>query len=173
MSGVMTGIGILKCFDLSGTEVWMRDIQKEYGRFGLNWGNASSPLLFDNSLFVPVLHGMRTDDPSYLLRIDAKTRQDALAGGTADHCDSGVSRRLHNTGSTASGQLGRDYSERRRLHHWTRPSHRQGIVAGLWVETRDNNPNYRIVNSPLVSEGIGLCRKPGQTLPRGARRGAR
>lgn len=67
---VMTGTGILKAFDFAGQELWMRDVQKEYGRFGLNWGYASSPLLFEDSLYVQVLHGMRTDDPSYVMRID-------------------------------------------------------------------------------------------------------
>jgi outer membrane protein assembly factor BamB len=70
---VMTGVGILKAFDFSGKELWMRDIQKDYGRFGLNWGYASSPLLHAGDLFVQVLHGMKTDDPSYLLRIDGKS----------------------------------------------------------------------------------------------------
>jgi outer membrane protein assembly factor BamB len=70
---VMTGTGILKCFDFEGNEKWMRDIQKDYGRFGLNWGYASSPLLLDDSLYVQVLHGMRTDEPSYVLRIDKAT----------------------------------------------------------------------------------------------------
>jgi outer membrane protein assembly factor BamB len=67
---VMTGTGILKAFDFDGRELWVRDIQKDYGRFGLNWGYGSSPLLHEDSLFVQVLHGMRTHDPSYLLRID-------------------------------------------------------------------------------------------------------
>ena len=67
---IMTGTGILKGFDFSGRELWARDIQQEYGRFGLQWGYASSPLLHEDSLYVQVLHGMRTDDPSYLLRID-------------------------------------------------------------------------------------------------------
>lgn len=66
---VMTGTGILKAFDFAGKEVWMRDIQKEYGRFGLQWGYGSSPMLYEDSLYVQVLHGMRTDDPSYVLRI--------------------------------------------------------------------------------------------------------
>ena len=66
---VMTGTGILKAFDFSGKELWMRDIQKEYGRFGLNWGYGSSPMLHEDSLYVQVLHGMKTDDPSYILRI--------------------------------------------------------------------------------------------------------
>ena len=48
----MTGTGILKGFDFKGKEVWARDIQREYGRFGLNWGYASSPLLYQDALFV-------------------------------------------------------------------------------------------------------------------------
>jgi outer membrane protein assembly factor BamB len=70
---VLTGLGILKAFDFKGNELWMRDIQKDYGKFGLNWGYASSPLLFEDALYVQVLHGMRTDDPSYVLRIDKAT----------------------------------------------------------------------------------------------------
>jgi outer membrane protein assembly factor BamB len=67
---VMTGLGILKAFDFSGKEIWTRDIQADYGRFGLNWGYASSPLLQGDALYVQVLHGMKTDDPSYVLKID-------------------------------------------------------------------------------------------------------
>ena len=59
---VMTGTGILKGFDFNGKELWTRDIQKDYGQFGLNWGYASSPLLHEDSLYVQVLHGMKTDD---------------------------------------------------------------------------------------------------------------
>jgi len=70
---VMTGTGIVKGFDFSGKELWARDIQKDYGEFGLNWGYASSPLLLDDSLYIQVLHGMKTDDPSYILRLDKKT----------------------------------------------------------------------------------------------------
>jgi outer membrane protein assembly factor BamB len=70
---IMTGNGILKAFDFDGKEGWARDIQKDYGRFGLNWGYASSPLLFEDALYVEVLHGMKTKDASYLLRIDKKT----------------------------------------------------------------------------------------------------
>ena len=70
---IMTGVGVLKSFDFAGTEIWSRDIQTDYGRFGLNWGYASSPLLHEGALYVQVLHGMKTDDPSYLLKIDANT----------------------------------------------------------------------------------------------------
>jgi len=70
---VMTGVGTLSAFDFSGKQVWTRNIQDDYGRFGLNWGYASSPLLKHNALYVQVLHGMKTDDPSYLVKIDAAT----------------------------------------------------------------------------------------------------
>jgi len=69
----MTGTGIVKAFDFDGKEAWARDIQKDYGRFGLNWGYGSSPLLTDDALYVQVLHGMHTKDPSYLLRLDKVT----------------------------------------------------------------------------------------------------
>ncbi len=66
----LTGTGILTTFDVEGEVVWRKDLQKEYGQFGLNWGYASSPLLFDGKLIVEVLHGMTTDEPSYLVAFD-------------------------------------------------------------------------------------------------------
>jgi outer membrane protein assembly factor BamB len=70
---VMTGNGKLACFTVDGAEVWKRDIQAEYGRFGLNHGYASTPLLHGNRLYVQVLHGMKTDDPSYVFAVDKNT----------------------------------------------------------------------------------------------------
>ena len=69
----MTGVGVLKAFDFAGNELWVRDIQQDYGKFGLNWGYASSPLLYGDGLYIEVLHGMKTKDPSYVLRIDTKS----------------------------------------------------------------------------------------------------
>ena len=70
---VLTGTGVLKAFDFAGRELWTRDIQKEYGAFGLNHGYGASPLLYEGALYIPVLHGMKTDDPSYLLKVDGAT----------------------------------------------------------------------------------------------------
>ena len=67
----LTGTGILKAFDFAGVEKWTRDIQQDYGRFGVNWGYASSPLLYGDAIYVQVIHGMRTKDPSYILKFDA------------------------------------------------------------------------------------------------------
>ena len=70
---VMTGFGVFKAFDFDGKEIWSRDLQADYGKFGLNHGYASSPLLRPDGLYVQVLHGMKTDDPSYVLKIDRMT----------------------------------------------------------------------------------------------------
>jgi outer membrane protein assembly factor BamB len=70
---VMTGVGILTAFDFDGNQVWQRNFTADYGRFGLNWGYASSPKLHEGQLYVQVIHGMTTDDPSYLVSVDAAT----------------------------------------------------------------------------------------------------
>jgi outer membrane protein assembly factor BamB len=70
---VMTGTGILTAFDFSGKQLWQRRLQREYGPFGILHGYSSSPLLWGDSLFVQVLHGFYTDDPSYVLAIDKQS----------------------------------------------------------------------------------------------------
>ena len=146
---VMTGTGILKAFDFGGTELWMRDIQKDYGRFGLNHGYGSSPLLHGDALYVQVLHGMRTDDPSYILRIDKKTgkttwRAERPTVAIQESPDSyttpavvkvGTAEELVITGGDVV--TGHDLATGKEL--WR--------VNGLNPE---NNPFYRIVASPVV-----------------------
>ncbi len=68
---VMTGTGVLTGFDFHGKQLWQRDLQQEYGEFGILHGYSSSPLLYGDTLYVQVLHGFHTDDPSYVLAIDA------------------------------------------------------------------------------------------------------
>jgi outer membrane protein assembly factor BamB len=67
---IMTGNGKLTCFNVEGREIWKRDIQADYGRFGVNHGYASTPLLQGDRLYIQVLHGMKTDDPSYVFALD-------------------------------------------------------------------------------------------------------
>jgi outer membrane protein assembly factor BamB len=70
---VMSGNGHVKAYDFTGKELWHRDFWKDYGRFGLNHGYGSSPLLMKDGLVVQVLHGYKTDDPSYVVKLDLKT----------------------------------------------------------------------------------------------------
>jgi outer membrane protein assembly factor BamB len=146
---VMTGTGILKAFDFGGKEIWMRDIQKDYGRFGLNWGYASSPLLHDDALFVQVLHGMKTDDPSYFLRIDKATgktlwRVERPTKAIRESPDSYTTPALLRYGNTTEIVLtGGDVVT----------GHDPATGKELWRSdglNPTNNPAYRIVASPIV-----------------------
>jgi outer membrane protein assembly factor BamB len=150
---VMTGTGILKGFDFNGKELWARDIQKDYGAFGLNWGYASSPLLLDDSLYVQVLHGMKTDDPSYVLRIDKKTgktlwRVERPTNAISESPDSYTTPGLLRYGKTIEIVItggdcvtGHDPATGREL--WR--------ANGL---NPDNDPYYRIVASPVIFNDI-------------------
>lgn len=69
----LTGTGVLAAFDMDGKQVWLIDLQETYGAFGLNWGYGASPLLHDGKLIVPVLHGMTTNDPSYIVAFEPTT----------------------------------------------------------------------------------------------------
>jgi outer membrane protein assembly factor BamB len=150
---VMTGTGILKAFDFAGTEIWARDVQKDYGRFGLNWGYASSPLLYEDGLFVQVLHGMRTDDPSYVMRIDKKTgktvwKVERPTQAIRESPDSYTTPALLKYGKNVEIVItGGDCVT----------GHDPATGKELWRANGlnpDNNPNYRIVASPVVSEGV-------------------
>jgi outer membrane protein assembly factor BamB len=150
---VMTGTGILKAFSFDAKELWARDIQKDYGRFGLQWGYASSPLLHGDSLFVQVLHGMKTDDPSYVMRINKQTGKTrwkierptlAIRESPDSYTTPAV---LEYNGKTEIIITGGD------------------VVTGHDLETGkelwrggglnpENRRNYRIVASPIVYDGI-------------------
>jgi outer membrane protein assembly factor BamB len=146
---VMTGTGLLRAFDFKGTELWMRDIQQDYGRFGLNWGYANSPLLLDGDLIVPVLHGMKTDDPSYILRIDGKSgktkwKVERPNKAIRESPDAYITPALVRNGGIneivitgADCVTGHDPVSGKEL--WR--------VDGL---NPDNDPSYRIVASPIV-----------------------
>jgi outer membrane protein assembly factor BamB len=153
---VMTGYGVFKAFDFQGKELWARDIQADYGKFGLNWGYASSPLLRGNDLYVQVLHGMKTDDPSYVMRIDARTgktiwRVERPSPAVHESPDSyttpawvevdGRPELIITGGDVISGhdpETGREY--------WRAD-----------VLNPDRNRNYRIVASPTIVDGLVIA----------------
>jgi len=153
---VMTGTGILKAFDFAGRELWARDIPKDYGAFGLQWGYASSPLLAGDALYVQVLHGMNTDDPSYVLRIDTATgknrwrverptdavRESPDSYSTPALVERGAQRELVVTGGDYV--TGHDLATGREL--WR--------AGGL---NPDRDSNYRIVASPVVVGDLVLA----------------
>lgn len=149
----LTGTGILKAFDFAGAEIWDRDLQADYGDFGLNWGYASSPLLFGDALFVQVLHGMKTDDPSYLLRISPDSgetvwRVERPTEAIRESPDSYTTPFVHRVeGRDELVVTGGDVV----TGHDLDTGRERWRSGGLNPE---NNASYRIVSSPVVKDGI-------------------
>jgi outer membrane protein assembly factor BamB len=69
----ITGSGILTAMDMDGKELWKKDVQALYGKFGMQFGYASSPVLYGGSVILSVQHGWSTDDPSYMVAFDSLT----------------------------------------------------------------------------------------------------
>ena len=84
------GNGDLVGYDLDGTELWRRNVQKDYGRFAFQWTFSASPTYSEGRIFLPVLQrdtpvgrGRRRGDDgatapidSFILAIDPKTGKD-------------------------------------------------------------------------------------------------
>ena len=150
---VMTGTGMLLTFDFEGKPLWSRDIQKDYGKFGILWGYASSPLLLGDALFVQVLHGMRTDDPSYILRINKNTgetewRTERPTDAIRESPDSYTTPfPLRYEGRTEIVVSGGDVVT----------GHDPDTGEELWRGgglNPQNRGNYRIVASPIARDGL-------------------
>lgn len=147
---VLSGNGFLKAFDFSGKELWARDLQKDYGKWGLNHGYGSSPLLHENALYIPVLHGMHTDDPSYVLRIDKATgktvwRVERPTDAQRESPDAYTTPMLARNGKQLELIIsGGDYVT----------GHDLATGKELWRGggfNPENNPFNRVIASPVVS----------------------
>lgn len=68
-----TGNGVVRAYTVDGEALWQFDLQREYGDFGLNWGYASTPLLYEGKLIIEAVRGQNTEAPGYVVALDGKT----------------------------------------------------------------------------------------------------
>ncbi len=149
----VTGTGVVSAFDMEGELLWQSDLQEQYGPFGLMWGYASSPLLHKGLLIVEVLHGKKTDEPSYVVAFEAATgavkwrhiRATDAPGESPDAYTTPVV--LKHQGQEHIVVLGGDY-----ITGHDPASGREVWRAGGLNPQREQN--YRIVGSPLVAGGM-------------------
>ncbi len=75
------GSGDLAAFDLNGNQKWKMNLEDKYGDLHIQFGYGSSPLLFNDTLYIQVLHrdrpprgGGGSGDPSesYILALNSK-----------------------------------------------------------------------------------------------------
>ena len=168
---VVTGNGVVTNLTMDGKVIWTRNLQKDYGDFGLNWGYASSPILYDGKLIMQVLHGMHTDDPSYIVAFTAKDGKDVWrverpTDAPRESPDSYTTPALlEKDGQTQIVITGGDYV----TGHDPDTGKEIWRAGGLNPQKRGN---YRIVASPVVANDMIYAptrQRPLLALPAGGK----
>ena len=163
------GTGDLAAFDVEGKELWARNLEKDYGKFNVQWIYGSSPLLWEGKLFVQVLHrdvpphgprqaeGQRSE--SYLLALEPQTGREIWRVVREDNANA-ESKESYGTPVPFFG------SDRKEIVVIG-----GDVVSGHDVETGkelwragDWNPerigHWRIVPSVLTAEGLAVACAP-------------
>ena len=162
------GSGELVALDFQGKEVWARNIQKEYGQFAFNWTFSSSPVLFQDRLYlqvlqrnVPVNGRGRADGPndSYLLALDPRTGKELWRvprpSEAREESREAFSTLVPHRGDARTELLvaggdclsGHDPLTGKELWRW-----------GTWNPTRITH--WRLVPSPAAGDGVALACAP-------------
>ncbi len=148
-----TGNGIVRAYTVDGEALWDVSLEKSYGAFGLNWGFASSPLLYEGKLIIGVVRGQNTDAPGYVVALDGKTGKEVWKVDRPSDAPY-ESKDAYTTpipvqvrGKTQIVVSGGAYVT----------SHDPSSGKEIWRSgglNPENSRNYRIIASPVAANGI-------------------
>jgi outer membrane protein assembly factor BamB len=145
------GSGDLACFDLDGKEVWRENLQERYGRYRVQFGMTSTPVLHGDSLYLQCIHSR---DP-YVVALDKLTGKErwkhARKSDATDECEHSYASPMLYAGAERTLLLvhGADYLT----------AHRLDDGAEVWrcggLNPRSNyNRTLRFVASPVCVPGM-------------------
>ncbi|MCA8986719.1 MAG: PQQ-binding-like beta-propeller repeat protein [Planctomycetaceae bacterium] len=155
------GTGDLGCYDFSGKQIWKFNVQDRYGKFDIQFGMTSTPVVDGDYLYLAILHGsMSTGETGYakIIRLDKRTGKESYA------VDRPSEATYENTHSYASPILYQDGKQKYLIVHggdYT-TAHRLEDGSEIW-RVGDMNPvdNYnrylRFVASPSYGDGVVVC----------------
>jgi outer membrane protein assembly factor BamB len=145
------GSGELACYDLDGKEVWKFNTQDRYGKFKIQFGLHSTPLLDGDRLYLQLIHS----GGAWVIAVDKATGADVWKvkrpSDGRDECEhSYASVTLWRKGKDAFLIAhGNDYA----TGHSLEDGRELWRVGGLNPKTR-YNPTLRFVASPAVSPDL-------------------
>ncbi len=152
--------GILHCFTMDGELVWKTDLQKEYGKFDIQFGMASSPILDRGRIYLQLIHGdMRNQQVSsegHVVALDAKTGkqiwyQKRLTDGVAENVHSYASPCIYRDDEREFLVThGADYV----IGHSLEDGAEIWRVGGINIKGPRYNPYLRFVASPTCVPGM-------------------
>ncbi len=145
------GTGELACFTVGGEKVWQYNVQDKYGKFDIQFGMASTPVLDEGRLYMQLLHS----GGATVLALDCATgseiwRQTRKTGARAECEQSYASPMLYRDGQRSFLLThGGDYVVAHRL------SDGEEIFRCGGLNPPGNyNPAFRFVASPVAVPGV-------------------
>lgn len=147
----LMGNGLLGCFSAQGETLWQVDLQERYGKFDIQFGMASTPVLDGDRLYLQILHTAG----QWVIALDKMTGEEiwkvARPTEALDEC-------LH---SYASPFLYRDSKQEYLISHGGdfAAAHQLSDGAEIWrcgaLNPKDNyNRTLRFIASPTGGEGM-------------------
>lgn len=157
----LMGTGDLACFTPRGEPVWKVNLQDEYGKFNLQFGMSSTPVLHDDRLFLQLIHGDGRPETreAMVVAIDARSgknvwRSERVTGASRENEHSYASPILYNfEGLTYLITHGGDYTIAYNLDDGSE----RWRLGGLNPQGAEYHPTLRFVASPAASDGLVIC----------------
>ncbi len=156
----MMGNGFLHCFSIEGKLIWKKDLQAEYGKFNIQFGMTSSPILDKGRLYLSLMHGdmgdQVTTSQGHVIALDAATGEQIWYH---QRLTDGVSENTH---SYASPTIYRDQDREYLITHGADYVIGHSLTDGaeLWrcgginIKGPNYNPYLRFVSSPTCVPGM-------------------
>ena len=157
----LMGTGDLACFTTSGQAVWSLNLQERYGRFNIQFGMSSTPVLYRDRLFLQLIHGdgnPQTQEAS-VIALDASTgkniwKVDRVTGASRENEHSYSSPILYDfEGLTYLITHGGDYT----IAYNLADGSERWRLGGLNPQGAGYHPTLRFVASPAAADGIVIC----------------
>jgi len=153
----MMANGVLGCYSLDGKEVWKLNLQDRYGKFSIQFGMTSSPLLDGDQLYLQLIHGegnAKTRE-AVVVCLDKKTgkeiwKRDRPSDAIAECEHSYASPTMYDNGqSRFLISHGADFI----VAHDLSDGHELWRCGNLNVKSK-YDPTLRFVATPVTSKGI-------------------
>ncbi len=156
--------GDVVCCDFNGQQQWKINLQERYGKFEIQFGMSSTPVLHDGVLYFQLIHGIWREEGelAIVVAIDATTgkevwKVDRHTGAEAENKHSYASPILYNfDGLKFLLTHGGDYT----IAHSLQDGSVIWKLGGMNPHDDPNRPYHktlRFVASPGVASGIVVC----------------
>lgn len=161
---VMFSNGALACYDLDGKAIWQVDLEDRFGKFDIQFGMTSTPILDGDGLYLQLIHGsMRRNDDT---RTGKVIKLDKLTGNTVWEMERVTDADFECKHSYASPCIYADDDRRFLVVHGADCTTGHDLATGkeLWrfaglngpseYNKNRHDPTFRFVASPSCAPGV-------------------